>query len=373
MKKTKTDGTYLTTTTIGGKLPLKRLVSFLLALVLLLSMTPGLSEEEAEPVLSTEDWVTFLLICNEGMSTKGGNVANTLMVVAMNPTTGKIRLMMFTWDTFVQYQGYDLPQKIDMPYRNNGPEETMKVFNANFDMDIQHYMSLNFLNLASLIDSYGGVDVDISRAERNALNAMVASKKEAIQAQANAGLISQMVLEALANEYYLSDYGPKTHLNGLQAVGFGWLQYDSVYNCCLREVEVIANLFESVATHVGDQVVFYTDATDYPSNARGRRVVNLDSISPDDNDFLLSMILPIFQMSYNNLTNEEIMDISSTLARVAYAALRQGVDIFDSLDYKIMPLEATDEYDYVAGTKGHLVNYEENSKEMKRFLFRVED
>ena len=344
----------------------KRLLVLTLALALCLT-APGALAQDAPA--QNDDWITFILVCNEGMNNQHANVGNTMMVVGMNPVIGKIRLMMFTWDTFVRYPGYDLPQKIDMPFRNNGPEETLRVFNVNFDMDIRFFMSLNYLNLASMIDSYGGVNVDVSRAERNALNAMVSSKKETIQAQAGLGLLSQMVVDMLASDYYLNDYGADTHLNGLQAVGFGWLQYDSVYNCCLREVRVIANLFESVASQVNEKVIFYTNETDYPDNARGRRAINLDALTDDDKAYLRMLINPIFQMSYHNLTEEEIMSFSVTLARVAYAARRQGVDIFDSLEYEIMPLEARDEYDHVAGTKGHLVDYEKNSEAMKEFLF----
>ena len=360
-----------------------RALAFLTALLLMLSLLPfpamaeegqeAVSEEAvAEEAVSEENWITFILVCNEGMNNRGGNAGNTMMVVGMNPVIGRIRLMMFTWDTFINYPGYNLPQKIDMPYRNNGPEETMHVFNANFRMDIPYFISLNYLNLASLIDAYGGVEVDITRAERNALNAMVASKKENIQAQASSGLLSQIVVEMLANEYYLEEYGPKTHLNGLQAVGFGWLQYDSVYNCCLREVKVIANLFESVSQSINEKVVFYTDATNYPTNARNRRVINLDHITEDDVNFLMSTVHPIFQMSYNNLTDDDILSISTTLARVAYAGRRQGVDIFDHLEYEIFPLEAKNKYDTVAGTKGHLVDYAANNAAMRQFLFRVD-
>ena len=77
----------------------------------------------------------------------GSNVGNTLMGVSVNPNSGKVRLMMVTWDTFIEYEGYDVPQLIDMPYRNNGPEETVKVFDANFDTHVDRFMSLNFLNL----------------------------------------------------------------------------------------------------------------------------------------------------------------------------------------------------------------------------------
>ena len=114
----------------------------LVVLLLVVSLLPAQALAEA-PAAEESSWVSFFLICNEGMLNDGGNSGNTMMVVSMNPESGKIRLMPITWDTFIEYEGYDVPQKLDMPYRNNGPEETMKVFNANFGTDINLYMSLN--------------------------------------------------------------------------------------------------------------------------------------------------------------------------------------------------------------------------------------
>jgi len=342
-----------------------RLVAMLLAICLLPVFT--VAEEALE---DERGWIDFILVCNEGMNNSGGNAGNTMMVISMNPDTGKIRLMMMTWDTFVQYPGYDLPQKIDMPYRNNGPEETVKVFNANFDMDIKLFMSLNYLNLASMIDAYGGVTIDISRAERNALNNMVASKKENIIAQAELGILSQLYVESLAEEYYLTEYGPGTELNGLQAVGFGWLQYDSVYNCCLRELKVISSLFSSVGKTIREKAVLYTEEYGKPEHLNGRRAINLDQLSEEDYQFFRAEMDPIFQMAYHNLTEDDIRNISLALARASYTGSRQGVNIFDEmLEYKVLPLEATQPYDVVAGTKGHLVDYDANTKAMKEFLF----
>ncbi len=342
-----------------------RLTALLLAVLLLLPVF-ALAEDAA----NNSDWVTFFLICNEGMTNEGGNVGSTMMVVGMNPVKGKIRLMMITWDTFVQYAGYDMPQLISMPYRNNGPEGTMQVFDTNFGLNVDLFMSLNFLNLASLFDTYGGVDVDISRAERNALNGMVSSKKEDIQDKVDSGLLSELAVEMLANEYFLNDYGPGTHLNGLQAVGYGWLQYDSVYNCCMRDLAVVGGLFGGVARTIAERVLLYTNDSDVPKEVEGRRRINLDDMSDEDVEFLLQQIKPIFQMSYNNLTDEDILDISMTLARTAYEASRQGVNIFvESLEKAVFPLEAQQPYDLVGGTEGHLVDYEANGQAMKAFLF----
>ena len=143
---------------------LKRSILVLASLAMLLSV-PLANVQAREEEADLKEWLTFFMICNEGMNNDGGNVGNTMMAISMQPYSGRIRLMMFTWDTFVEYEGYDVPQKIDMAFRNNGPEESVKVFDANFDMDIENYISLNYLNLASLIDNYGGVNVTIYGAE----------------------------------------------------------------------------------------------------------------------------------------------------------------------------------------------------------------
>ena len=344
----------------------KRFLPKFLALALALCLLPAMAAGES----TQKEWVNFLLVCNEGMNNDKGNAGNTMMVVAMHPPTGRIRLMMFAWDTFIEYEGYDLPQRLDMPFRSQGPEETMKVFDANFGMDIDLFISLNYLNLSSLIDTYGGVDVDITRAERNALNGMVASKKEELKSKAAAGLLSQALIDSLASEYYLNDFGPDTHLNGLQAVAFGWLQYDSVYNCCERELEVVAGLFSSMADDISQKVVFYTNETGYPDETYGNRPVNLDEVTDEDMDFLRQTISPIFQKSYNNLQEEEIDSVSLALARAAYLASRQGSNIFKSLDGMVLPLEAKDEYVIIGGAKGHLVNKEANHDAIIEFLYQ---
>ena len=135
-------------------------------------------------------------------------------------------------------------------------------------------------------------------------------------------------------------------------------------------MEVIASLFSSVGTKIGKEAALFTDEYGAPENLEGRRAINLDDMTEDDIAFLREEMGPIFQMAYHNLTEEDIRNISLALARGAYAGSRQGVNIFDTLDYTILPLEAKNPYDSVAGTDGHLVDYQANREAMKEFLFR---
>lgn len=336
--------------------------TLVLALCLLFTVTVRAEEED-------NGRLSFLLLCNEGMRNDGDNVQSTIMAVSFDPELGTVRLLMFTWDTFIQMEGYDIPQLIDQPYRVSGPEGTLKAFNENFHQQIGHFLSINYLNLANLIDDYGGVDADITRAERNALNGMVASKKENIQKMAEVGMLSQMVVEELTKDYYLQSWGEDTHLNGLQAVGFGWLQYDSVYNCCLREGQVISDLFGSVSDLINSRALFYTDETEPPDFGDDRRVINLDQPTEEDVEFLYELVRPIFDKSYHNLEKEDILTISLTLGRAAYLASRQGINVFRSVICDILPLEVHEPYEVIAGREGHVVDYEANALAIDDFLY----
>ena len=341
---------------------MKRLCLTIVSLLLVLCLLTGSACAEQDNRL------TFLLMCNEGMTNDGGNVQNTMMLVTFDSDTGSIRLLSFTWDSFVDVEGFDVPQTIDQPYRTDGPEGTLKTLNANFGLNLDKYISLNYLNLASLIDAFGGVEVDITRAERNALNGMVASKKKQIQTMADLGQLEQMLLELLVKEYYLDEWGSDVHLNGLQAVGFGWLQYDSVYNCCLRELSVIGNLFSKLGSVLNHQVTFMTDETGEPEY-KADRLINLDHPTDEDVEYLMKLLTPIFEKSANNLTEEQIKTISLTLARASFNSAREGADVFDNVQIKILPLEALEEYDMIAGRYGHLVDKEANAKAINDFLY----
>ena len=347
------------------------LLTLSLAVVLLLVSALAVSADGTMDIITGRDeWVTFLLICNEGMNNDKGDNGNAVMVLSLHPDKGLINLLMMTWDTFVDYEGYDVPQKLDMPFRKGGPEELVKVFNANFGTDIRHYISLNYLNLAALIDDFGGVDVDITRAERNALNGMIASRKNQLQSRPDSGLLSQAMIEFLAQDSFLTDFGPQTHLNGLQAVGFGWLQYDGVFNCCKRDVEIVASLFRSFGAAATRKVGFYTDESGEPKDADGKRIINLDHMTVEDLSHLRKEMAPVFEKTYNNLSEEALTSISIALATGIYHSARSdAADFEENLKTAVLPLEALQPYDIIAGVQGHRIDFDANKAVMNTFLY----
>ena len=118
-----------------------------------------------------------------------------------------------------------------------------------------------------------------------------------------------------------------------------------------------------------ESVAFYRDEDGVPEELNGRRPVSLDSMTEDDYESLRQLIAPIFQMSYNNMEEDEIRSITESLARVAFQAIREGADILDSIHTIVLPLEATQPYDSIAGAQGHIVDKEANIAAIQEFLF----
>ena len=334
-------------------------VSVLLLSLLVLSAGMVLAEE-----WQPDDWIEFMLICNEGMLNDGGNVGNTIMILSMNPRMGIIKELVFQWDVFIEYPGYETPQLLDQPFRVNGPEESVLLFNQNFGLNMTSFLSLNFLNLSSIIDKYGGVMIDITRAERNALNGMVAAKLEHALSTLGEGLMHDNLYTTLLDEYYLLDYGPETHLSGIQAVGYGWLQYDSVANCAMRELEVVAQLFFQMKEHVYDRVWFGSEGDVPGEDAERKRIIYVDNITESDRQFLLQMSAPVFDNAYHNLTDEQIWGITETLL----IATHETSAAYDYVQLCILPIEGENERERIGSANGIVIDYEANKEALDRFL-----
>lgn len=100
-------------------------------------------------------------------STQHGDVQ---IIVSLNKDTGSIKLTSVMRDLYVQIPGYKSKQRINVAYSRGGGELAMATINKLLEMNIQHYVSINFYGLASIIDSLGGLDIELTKAEASAIN-----------------------------------------------------------------------------------------------------------------------------------------------------------------------------------------------------------
>ena len=88
----------------------------------------------------------------------------------------------------------------------------MDTIEHNFGVRIDDYVSINFLSFASIVDSVGGIDVDISDAEAAEINVI-------LQAEVN-----EIMGDGVTDDL-LSGGGKKVHLIGKQALAYARIRH----------------------------------------------------------------------------------------------------------------------------------------------------
>ncbi len=101
-------------------------------------------------------------------STQHGDVQ---IIVSINKDEGTIKLTSVLRDLYVTIPGYKSKNRINVAYSRGGGQLAMRTMNNLLELNIQHYVVINFYGLASIIDELGGIDIELTREEAGAINA----------------------------------------------------------------------------------------------------------------------------------------------------------------------------------------------------------
>ena len=85
--------------------------------------------------------------------------SDTMMLVSFNKAEGKATVISFLRDTLIDIDGYGM-SKLGHTFAYGGVGLTINTLNKQFDLDIQDYVSVNFLALADVVDLLGGLEIE---------------------------------------------------------------------------------------------------------------------------------------------------------------------------------------------------------------------
>ncbi len=117
--------------------------------------------------------VNILLVGVDTRSTKldgSGQHGDVQIVVSINKEDGSIKLTSVMRDLYVTIPGYKNKNRANVAYARGGGELAMRTMNRLLELNIEHYVVINFYGLASIIDALGGVDIELTKAEAGAIN-----------------------------------------------------------------------------------------------------------------------------------------------------------------------------------------------------------
>ena len=152
-------------------------IGFLVLLLLLILdavrlMTCYTYDKEDPSALKVEDGVINIALF--GVDTREndpeiGTRADAMMIMSVSSKTGKIKLISLMRDSYVNIPGYGMT-KLGHAYSYGGPRLAIQTINEAFDMNLSEYITVNFGEMAAIINSVGGVRIDVTKAERKETN-----------------------------------------------------------------------------------------------------------------------------------------------------------------------------------------------------------
>ncbi|MBQ2952979.1 MAG: LCP family protein [Clostridia bacterium] len=158
------------------------------------------------------------------------------IIVSINKDTGEIKLTSILRDLYVTIPGYVSKNRINVAYQRGGGELAMRTINHNFEMNIEHYIVINFYGLASIIDSLGGIDIELTRQEAGAINTYIRKNPPAYDNQGDD--YERVPLEKVDGVQ---------HLDGIQAVMYARLRsIDNDFARSARQRNLLELLFRKV-------------------------------------------------------------------------------------------------------------------------------
>lgn len=122
-------------------------------------------------LMRNKDVINFLLI---GLDASNSN-SDAIIIASLNKTTKKIHLSSIYRDS---YTYIDTPSggkyaKINACYANGGANKLVETIENDFKIRIDYYVSVNFDSFSSIVDTLGGIKLDVKAYEAAAVRAEI--------------------------------------------------------------------------------------------------------------------------------------------------------------------------------------------------------
>lgn len=170
-----------------------------------LKIYPGLPDE----------WLNVLLMGTDERTLNDSARTDALIICSINRNTGEVKLSSIMRDLAVELKDIG---KWSGTYRINaanyfgGPNLAMRTVNEYFNMNIQYYVMVNYFGFQKIAERLGGIDLDITEAEKDKINDMIVEQYRFAKRSG--------VEEPQEWNVFLETYGENTHLNGRMTLAY---------------------------------------------------------------------------------------------------------------------------------------------------------
>ncbi|MBN8048516.1 LCP family protein [Paraclostridium bifermentans] len=175
----------------------------------------------------------ILLVGTDGRTLEETSRSDSMMILTIDNKHKSVKLTSLARDTYVNIPGHG-EQKLTHAYAYGGINLLVETIESNFKLDIQNYAIVNFFSFMDIINTLGGVVVDVQDSEINELNKFI---PECYNFDKNSN----------KGEMQLIEHSGKQKLNGYQALAYGRIRKnDDALERDRRQRALMEGMFEGV-------------------------------------------------------------------------------------------------------------------------------
>ena len=152
--------------------------------------------------LNIRSTYNLLLIGTDSYSENARGRNDTTVLVQLDTENKTIKMISFLRDMYVKIPGRG-SNRINASYAKGGASLLEKTLEQNFGVTVDAYVAVNFDRLVNVIDAIGGVEVDVSEAERVQVNSILRFYNTKIGADERDQLLNESGLQLLTGKQAL--------------------------------------------------------------------------------------------------------------------------------------------------------------------------
>ncbi|HFE9683073.1 TPA: LCP family protein [Clostridium perfringens] len=232
-------------------------------------------DKDIDAKLSKYDGITNIALFGIDATEGTAGRSDAIMIATVDKIHNKLKLTSIMRDSYVDIQGHG-KDKINHAYAFGGHELALKTLNENFDLNLKDFATVNFSSLPKIIDSIGGIDLDIRNDEIKYIN----------------DYINNLNCLNKTNAPNITSVGTQ-HVNGTQALAYCRIRYTAGGDGERTERQriVLTKLFEK-----------------------------FNKVSPTKYPSILNDLMP---MITTNLSSSEILGLAKTVSSMGGSGLEQ--------------------------------------------------
>lgn len=200
------------------------------------------SAESVQGPLKSEGVTNILLIGSDARGDEEGR-SDAMILLSISDKRKEIHMTSLLRDMYVKIPGHD-GNRLNAAYAYGGPELLMATIEQNFDIEVNHYVVVNFYAFANLVDAVGGIELELSNEEVQWVNAYLNE-------------YNLLLGNPIDTNYLDTSLSGVIHLNGPQALAYSRNRYIGTdFGRTERQRKVLTEIIKkaplSVLTNAGE-------------------------------------------------------------------------------------------------------------------------